>query len=114
MLRRAFRIISRNLQHERLVLAQRIPDLIVRPVASLEYYGPTGTLEAHVQIPPRAYPAVVEEEVLSPIVPVAFRYLDTGSPVATARLAFHAPEFLARATLPPISILPVQTNVEIR
>ena len=86
--------------------------MIVGAVTTLEYDGSTRTLEADIQVPPRSYPTVVEEEVLSPIVFAASCYLDAGTSGASAVLAFQAPKFLAGAFLPPVSLLPIKPQVK--
>lgn len=107
VLRRTFLIVSLYLQSEWTVFTKISPYLIVGAVAASEYNGSTRTLEADVQVPPRSYPIVVEEEVLSPIVFSASRDLDAGSIGTSVVLAFHAPKFLAGALLPHVTVLPI-------
>ena len=107
MLRRTLVIVSRNLQSKRLVFTKTRPYLIVGAVATLEYDGSTRTLEADIQVPPRSYPTVIEEEVLSPFLSTTSCYLDAGTSGASAVLAFQAPKFLAGAFLPRVSLLPI-------
>ncbi len=79
MLRSTFVIVSRYLQSEWLIFTKTRPYLIVGAVAAHEYDGSTRTLEADIQVLPRSYPTVVEEEVLPPIVSAASCYLDAGT-----------------------------------
>ena len=95
------------------IFIETAPYLIVCTAAGDEYDGSTRSLKTYVLVPPRSYPAIVEEEVLSPIVFIAFRYLDARSLGTSTVLTLHAPIFLARAFLPRIPLPPVESQVEI-